>query len=324
MTAFHSGSIPQSSSFISTTQQSLAPASSNVQTPPPNAKIKVSEQLFVLSLGQYLSWYELEHRYGPARESFKTDESYKSARLDWVTDIEMNDPPFHVAWAAMYKRQEVEDTWAGLPAQRRQHAETLALSYRYRAVVQAPSREVPLDALPLPFTSLEAQYFNIPERKLVNNSDTMRKRSTWLRELGLLEPVYHALCSTSEQQVTLESAYSKLTVVKRRAIEAKAKFLKVKLKPPKPLFKDFEEQYFVHKKEDFSGKDDHKAKRGEWLRAIGLDDEPFCWYPYNTTELGIAQEEKTEVAWNDLGLAARQAIEAKASEFNKVHTWGAS
>ncbi|KAG4429144.1 hypothetical protein IFR05_015373 [Cadophora sp. M221] len=290
MKAFHNSSIPRSSGFISTTRQPLTPASSSVQALTPSAEVQVSEQPFVLP----------EHRYGPARETLQSDDSYNSARFDWVIVVKMDDPTFYVAWAAIYKRQEAEDNWAGLPAQKRQFVEMSALEYRYRAVVQAPSREVPPDAFPLSFMSIEVPYFNLPERKLANNSDTIYKRSIRLREFGLLQPIYHALCSTT-----------------------KAKFLKVKLNPPKPLFKDFEVQYSVHK-EEFARKDDYKAKRSEWLRAIGLDDEPFCWHPYNTTELGIVQEEKTEVAWNDLDHAARQAIEAKASEIDKLHTWGAS
>ena len=96
------------------------------------------------------------------------------------------------------------------------------------------------------------------------------------------------------------------------------------LNPPKPPFKDFEEQYSIHKKQYFVRKNDHKAKRGEWLRAIGLDVEPFCWYPYASTELGTAQYEKTEVAWNGLGLARRRELDAKAAEYKDAQTWGLS
>ena len=199
-----------------------------------------------------------------------------------------------------------------------------ALAYRYRATVQAPFREVAAYALPLSFMALEAQYFNLPERKLASYADTMRKRSVWLTDLGLVEPIYHALCSTQDQETALEATYNKLSVVKRRSIEAKAKYLKVMLNSPKPTFKEFEEQYSIHKKQSFVRKNDHKAKRGEWLRAIGLDIEPFCWYPYTTTELGISQYEKTEVAWNDLGLARRRELEAKAAAFKGSQTWGLS
>lgn len=71
-------------------------------------------------------------------------------------------------------------------------------------------------------------------------------------------------------------------------------------------------------------KNDHKTKRGDWLRVTGLDVELFCWYPYTSTELGIAQYEKTEVAWNGLGLARRRELEAKATEYKGAQIWGLS
>lgn len=324
MTAFHNGSIPTSSGFVPSNRQPLTPTSSNIQKTNAIPRGKEAEQPFVLPPDQYLSWHELERHYGPTRQHFYSDDAYRSARLDWAKTIKMDEPPFNHPWVAEYKKQEVEDTWAGLPATKRNHVEMFALAYRYRAMVQAPFREVAAYALPLSFMALEAQYFNLPERKLASYADTMRKRSVWLTDLGLVEPIYHALCSTQDQETALEATYNKLSVVKRRSIEAKAKYLKVMLNSPKPTFKEFEEQYSIHKKQDFVGKNDHKAKRGEWLRAIGLDIEPFCWYPYTTTELGISQYEKTEVAWNDLGLARRRELEAKAAEFKGSQTSGLS
>ncbi|PVH85651.1 hypothetical protein DL98DRAFT_650633 [Cadophora sp. DSE1049] len=321
MTAFHNGSIPQSAGFAPNDRQPFTPASSNIQPPNSASKSQAAEQPFVLPPGHYLSWHELEHHYGPAPQIFHNDDAYKSARLDWIKTIKIDDPPFNHPWVAEDKRQEVEDIWAGLPATKRHHVEMFALAYRYRAMVQAPFRDVAAYALPLPFMALEAQYFNLPERKLASYADTMRKRSAWLTDLGLVEPIYHALCSTQEQETALETAYTKLSVVKRRAIEAKAKYLKVMLNPPKPTFREFEELYSIHKKQDFARQSEHKTKRGEWIRAIGLDDPPFSWYPYTTTELGIAQCERTEVAWNALGLARRRELETKAAEYKGAQIW---
>ncbi|KAK0126634.1 hypothetical protein ONS95_008220 [Cadophora gregata] len=322
--AFHTDSISQSSGFAPPNRQPLNPASTNIQTPTSDPKSRLRERPFVLPPGQYLSWHELEQYYGPARQNFPHDDAYKSARLDWVQKIKINEPPFNHPWIAEYKKQEVEDTWAGIPATKRNHIEMLALASKYRTMVQAPCREVPAYALPLSFMALEAQYFSIPERKLASDVDTIRKRSTWLTDLGLFEPIYYLLCSNHEQELFLENTYNKLSVVKRRAIEAKAKYLNVMLNPPKPLFKEFEEQYSIHKEEDFGRKPEHKTKRGDWLRAIGLDFEPFCWYPYTTTEFGVAQSERTEVAWNDLGLAKRRELESKAAEYKSSQTWGLS
>ena len=112
-------------------------------------------------------------------------------------------------------------------------------------MVQAPFREVAAYALPLSFMALEALCFKLPERELASYANTIRKRSAWLTGLGLVEPIYHALCSTKEQETALEATYNKLSVVKRRSIEAKAKYLKVMLNPPKPAFKEFEEQYSI-------------------------------------------------------------------------------
>ncbi|KAK0100258.1 hypothetical protein ONS96_007541 [Cadophora gregata f. sp. sojae] len=322
--AFHTDSISQSSGFAPPNRQPLNPASTNIQTPTSDPKSRLRERPFVLPPGQYLSWHELEQYCGPARQNFPHDDAYKSARLDWVQKIKINEPPFNHPWIAEYKKQEVEDTWAGIPATKRNHIEMLALASKYRTMVQAPCREVPAYALPLSFMALEAQYFSIPERKLASDVDTIRKRSTWLTDLGLFAPIYYLLCSNHEQELFLENTYNKLSVVKRRAIEAKAKYLNVMLNPPKPLFKEFEEQYSIHKEEDFGRKPEHKTKRGDWLRAIGLDFEPFCWYPYTTTEFGVAQSERTEVAWNDLGLAKRRELESKAAEYKSSQTWGLS
>lgn len=325
MTGFQNISIPQASA--PNDPRTLAPASSNIQKPSPAAKNVAAkngaaDQPFVLPPGHYLSWHELEHHYGPSRQSFRNIDVYKSARLDFVKTINMDDPPFNHPWNSDYKRQDVEDTWAGLPATKRNQVEMSALAYKYQVIVQAPSREVPAYALPLAFTDLEAQYFNVAERRLASYADTMQKRSAWLRDLGLFEPAYHALCSTEKQKMALDLTYKNLTVVKRRSIEAKARYLKVMLNPPNPTFGKFEEQYSVHKREDFARQSDHKSNRRHWLRAIGLDVEPFCWYPQTATELGIAQFEKAEVAWHDFGLARCQELEAKATEYRDAQTWG--
>ncbi|KAL2072751.1 hypothetical protein VTL71DRAFT_12094 [Oculimacula yallundae] len=327
MTAFHSGRIPQSSGFVSSTQQSpvrqsFTPASNNIQNREPATNTKSAEQPYVLPADQYLSWHELEHHYGPSRASYTSPELHASARLVWIQTIKMNIPPFDRPWVAEYKKQEAEDTWAGLSTSKRQQVEMTALQYKYKANIPAPRREVPLDALPLSFMFLESQYFNIPERKLGNHSDTTRKRTTWLAELGLTDPVYHGPCTTIEQQISLGKAYNKLPVVKRRAIEAKAKFSNIKLNPPKPMFKAFEAQYSIYKRDDCPNKADHKAKRDTWLRAIGLYQEPFLLYPYTTTEFGVTQEENTEVAWSELGSERRAELIGKAEQHLKTRTWG--
>ncbi|XMA14288.1 hypothetical protein WAI453_007079 [Rhynchosporium graminicola] len=322
MSAFHSGKISQSSGFISTTPQPLAPASSNIPTPTKRIKAQVTGQPFILPPNQYLSWHELEQYYGPPRADHPTDTSHAVVRLAWLKTLKMNVPPFDRVWVAGYKKQEVEDTWAGLPASKRQIVEISALVYKYKTKVSVPCREVPVDVLPLSFKSLLDQYFFVPERNLSGFADTVHKKALWVTALGLMDCVYRGH-SAKDQEVAM-LYYSKLPVVRRRAIEFKAKYLKVQHNPPYPTFKVFEARHCVHKKEDSTSKAVHESQRKTWLQEIGLYEEPFIWYPDTQSELGIAQQEETEVAWDDLGAKKRADIERRAATCQETCSWGAS
>ncbi|CZS94290.1 uncharacterized protein RAG0_04333 [Rhynchosporium agropyri] len=322
MSAFHNRKTSQSSRFISTTLQPLAPASSNIPTPKKRIKAQVTGQPFILPPNQYLSWHELEQYYGPPRANHPTDTSHAVVRLAWLKTLKMNVPPFDRVWVAGHKKQEVEDTWAGLPASKRQIVEISALVYKYKTKVSVPCREVPADVLPLSFKSLLDQYFFVPERKLSGFADTVHKKALWVTALGLMDFVYRGH-SAKDQEVAM-LYYSKLPVVRRRAIEVKAKYLKVQLNPPNPTFKVFEARHCVHKKEDSTSKAVHESQRKTWLQEIGLYEEPFIWYPDTQSELGIAQQEETEVAWDDFGAEKRADIERRAAICQETCSWGAS
>ncbi|KAF8846519.1 hypothetical protein BDZ45DRAFT_756016 [Acephala macrosclerotiorum] len=100
---------------------------------------------------------------------------------------------------------------------------------------------VPPAFLPLPFTVLESSYFNVPERKLTGYQDIMKKRTTWLEDLNLYDPMYHNLCSSPAQEQAVEDLYtSSHNVIERRAIQAKAAYLRVMLNPPCLRWVEFE------------------------------------------------------------------------------------
>ncbi|KAE8446894.1 hypothetical protein EG329_011525 [Mollisiaceae sp. DMI_Dod_QoI] len=92
--------------------------------------------------------------------------------------------------------------------------------------------------------------------------------------------MYHIFCPSPVQEQAVETLYtSSYSVIERRAIQAKAAYLRVMLNPPRPSWVELET---------------------------------------NDTAFGKTMKERVEVSWNDLGPVSREQIERTARANNEI------
>ena len=218
---------------------------------------------------------------------------------------------------------EMEERWALETPERRQQIERKAIMLKHHVdLEEIPLRAAPahlIGPLPLTFAQLESLYFNIPERSFVDFVDLANKRTQWLAALNLNDSLYHEMCITPEQSVVVESIYSNKPIFERRAVEAKAKYLRVMLNPPVPSWQALEGAYEINPRTGFTLHKMYTEKRAEWLKLLGIYMKPF-W----SAKLSESEDEKEakEVAWSEIEESKRQDVEQKArklkSESNPI------
>ncbi|KUJ22802.1 uncharacterized protein LY89DRAFT_310956 [Mollisia scopiformis] len=188
----------------------------------------------------YLSFYDLENIYCPNKKDY-------SARLAWLKEIGLDAPLFHYRYTTLYQRQEVEDAWAQIPPHLRKYVERQAVMFKYKTTIKLdsiPLRHVPPEVLPLPISVLAMQFFNALGCNLNDVRNTMNKRRAWLKDLNLHGPLYSSLCVYLPETKAVDQLHcNSYSVIERRAIQAKAAYLRVMLNPPKPSWVDFESKY---------------------------------------------------------------------------------
>jgi len=221
----------------------------------------------------------------------------------------------------------VEEAWALQLPEKRQEIERKAIALKHNIHLDnVPMRTAPSHLIgppPLSFTQLESIYFNLAERNFDGVDDTNQKRRHWLAQLGLHDSIYQTMCQTATQTVAVETVYSDKTIPERRAIEAKAKYLKVMLTPVIPSWHGVEKAYEIYPRSAFARHSDYSEKRREWLQLLELDFKPFRYVNLTPSDVDM---EAVEVAWSECGEAKRKSVEDKAKmvmgDCNPIlHSW---
>ena len=143
----------------------------------------------------------------------------------------------------------------------------------------------------------------------ISNLDTRRK--AWLAATGFSEAQHRALPRTPQQTYELNQLYQTLPVMRRRAIEADTKFLKLLLNPPIPSWVDLEAQTEIYPASCFTSHFEYKTKRKEWLQSLSLDFRPFSYVNTQTKYNEVAEIAKT--AWSGMVEERRAAILSHAN-----------
>jgi hypothetical protein len=246
-------------------------------------------------------------RYAPSKTNTFSDLSqYQSVWLTWLQQLGIDDIPYQIAW----KRGivEAEKAWACEPSEKRRVVEKFAILLKYGSLVNIhllPLRE-PTAAVKglhsLLFHEIERGYF-FDIRTFASFEDLDTRRKAWLAAVGFSEAQHHTLPQTSQQTDELNQLYQTLPVLRRRAIEAHAKFLKLLLNPPIPSWGDLEAQTEIYPASCFTSHFEYKTKRKEWLQSLGLDFWPFSYVNTQTKYNEVA-----EVAWSEMVVERRSAI----------------
>jgi hypothetical protein len=134
---------------------------------------------------------------------------------------------------------EAEKAWACEPSEKRRVIEKFAILLKYGSLVSIhllPLRESTAAVTglhSLPFHEIEQGYF-FDIRTFDSFEDLDTRRKAWLAAVGSPEAQHRTLPRTPQQAEELNQLYQTLPVLRRRAIEAHAQFLKLLLKPPVP------------------------------------------------------------------------------------------
>jgi hypothetical protein len=177
---------------------------------------------------------------------------------------------------------EAEKAWAYEPSEKRRVVEKFAilLKYGYGSLVNVhllPLREptaVVKGLHSLPFHKIERGYF-LDIRTFASLEDLDTRRKAWLAAVCFSDAQHLCLPQTPQQTDELNQLYQTLPVLRRRAIEAHAEFLKLLLKPPIPSWGDLEAQNEIYPASCFTSHFEYKTKRKEWLQSLSLDFWPF-------------------------------------------------
>lgn len=108
--------------------------------------------------------------------------------------------------------------------------------------------------------------------------------------------------------------YEDKTILERRAIEAKAKYLNAMLTPAEISWAALEEKYEIYYRAAFHLHTDRANKRTEWIKLLGLYYKPFSYIRVGTTD---ADREALEAAWAEIPSAERKLVEEKAKNMKE-------
>jgi hypothetical protein len=278
----------------------------------------------LLPVGQYLGYYKFEEMYCPydKNNSFSKEQEreFREIRRAWLAKLGIDEDPYWLLKVQQVTRQKVEERWALEPPEKRRELERTAIYLKHG--IEFSANEVPLRAtpqrllvpLPLTFASLEQQYFNLAERNFVDFDDIKTKRRKWLADLGLKDGVYREFPQSPANQIAVEGIYEDMSVFERSAIEAKAKYLKLMLKPRSLNWSAFEAKYEIYPRSVFFIHTHWIVKRKEWVELLRLKYKPFDYLKIAPTD---ADNEALEAAWATISPAARNSIEEKAHKIKE-------
>lgn len=164
---------------------------------------------------------------------------------------------------------------------------------------------------PLTFAQLEQEYFNVPGRNFSDMNDINTKRQKWLADLGLEDSLFQKISQSSDHQIAVEMVYEDKPILERRAVEAKARYLKVMLVFTDIPCAEFEAKYEIYPRSAFHIHTHWGRKRTEWTKLLGLFYSPFSYIKIAPTH---AEKQALDSAWAEKSSAERKLIEERATE----------
>lgn len=266
--------------------------------------------------GQYLGYYEFEKLYALHDErSFTSATDFRKARRSWLADLGIDVMPYSYVWAEQFKKEQLEQRWALETPDKRREVEKKAILIKHHVALDEddiPLRAAPLHLigpLPISYAQLENDFFNIPERRFYDLKDFTGQRNQWLTYLGLFDSIYNTVDNSDAATAAIETIYELLPILDRRAIEAKARYLKMICNPPAVSWMAIETANELYPSTGFSKHAEYNDKRREWLKLLEMDHKPFWYKNVTFTE---AHRQAFEVAWSEKPEAQRIAIQRKA------------
>jgi hypothetical protein len=146
--------------------------------------------------------------------------------------------------------------------------------------------------------------------------DLDTRRKAWLAEVSFPEVQHLTLPQTPQLTDELNQLYQTLPVLRRRAIEAHAKHMKLLPKALIPFWGDLEAQNEIYLESCFTSHFEYKTKRKEWLQSQSLDSWPFSYVNPQTKYNEVA-----EVAWSEMADERRAAILGHAKMLKDGMQW---
>lgn len=121
--------------------------------------------------------------------------------------------------------------------------------------------------------------------------------------------------SIRSKYIAVEVVYEDQSILERRSLEAKAKYLMLMLNAPSLPWSDFEAKYEIYPRAVFHLHTQWTNKRKEWIELLGLNYKPFEYIKIAPTD---EEKEALESAWASKSSETRQSIERKAQHVADV------
>ncbi len=270
----------------------------------------------ILHPSVYLSWHSFLERFGVTKRPDPSNlQQFLQAWIFWLQQLGIDEMPYQAYWTGNIRgfiKDETEVAWANEPLEKRRAVEQMAIWVEYKSFVHL--HDIPFRAsfsiLPqistLPFHEIEKHYF-FDVGVFSSNVDFMIKRRDWLLRLDFRDAVNLEPPHSSAETKQLNQLYMKLPVLRRKWMEAEAKFLKLVARPCSLSWRDLEAKYEVYPGSCFISFTEYKLRRGQWLQALDLNVYPFSYI--NIVE---RYNEVAEVAWSEMGPDHREMVKDHA------------